>query len=431
MDLRIKNLKKGDRIDNQIFSKIKNAIKVQLNLSVKSLIIKQIINDRYYLIDIHYDFYNTKYSCLRGAIFDNIESKFFLVSDVLPKEEVVFTPLRGFYNDGTIYYRGYDGCVLRIFELDGSIIYSTNRCVDTRDKRIFTVKDSRTFEQIMKEVAGVNNDSEKAMFEGDNKNKIHFFLIVTKETYLFMQGDIEEKVFYVGSKSKYEIGPSKKLEFFRNFCNIKHFEPISITEANKILGFDIKRRVIDTRLDMENSGFVIRENLFPPTKTFLYSEGYQWRKFILGLKRSDKIVSIYLELKERYIKNITEYKEMFPYIKIIKEGENVKVIPLKYPEKLTKEQLEENLINCLYLVLPKSRKSEVFQLQKHINDTIREIATLIKENKIPNDEIYNPKIEDFLKRVSGRDIEEIEKIMKEETEGEIIYLLGRILKKFD
>jgi len=142
-------------------------------------------------------------------------------------------------------------------------------------------------------------------------------------------------------------------------------------------------------------------------------------------------VSIYLELKERYIKNISEYKQMFPYIKIIKEGENVKVMPLKYPEKLTNEQLEENLINCLYLILPKSRKSEVFQLQKHINDTIREIAALIKENKISNDEIYNPKIEDFLKRVSGRDTKEIEKIMKEETEGEIIYLLGRILNKFD
>lgn len=428
MDLKVKNFK-GERVEDNIFFKIREIIANQLGFFVKSFIIKQAINDRYYLLDIHYRYYNTKYSCLRGSIVDMKENKFFLVSDVLPNEEVVYTKLKDSGRDSNVvYYKGYDGCVLRIFELDGKIVYSTNRCIDTRNNKIFSVKDSRTFEQIMRQVAKVDDASEKAMFEADNKDKIHFFLIVTRETYLFMQGEIEEKVFYIGSKSKYETGSTKKLDLFRNFCDIKHFEPITTSEANKILGFEKKN--LDPRLDMENSGFVVRETRLPYSKTFLYSQGYDWRKSILGLKRSDKITNIYLELR-KFVNDIPRYKELFPYIRIVREGNNILVKSEKYPEYLTKQQLEENLINCLYLILPKTRKLEVFTLQNHIKDKMQHIAKLIKEHKIPMDKIYNRRIKEFIERASNKNEEGIVKLMEEETDGETVYLLGRILELFD
>jgi hypothetical protein len=433
MDLRVKNFKKGEYIDQKLFNEIRDCIRKQLNLRVKFFIVKQFVNDRYYLLDILLDFYNTKYSPLRGSIYDAQEKRFFLVSDVYPKEEVVYTPLREQTNDQNItYYRGYDGCVLRIFQIDGKIVFSTNRCINTRNNKIFSIKNSRTFGEIMKEVGGVNEENEKILFEGENKDKIHFFLIVTQETQLFMQGDIEEKVFYIGSKDKYEIGNTKKLNLLENFGKISHFEPITVSEANKILGFkDSCDRNIDPRLDMENSGFIIKETSKPYSKTFLYSEGYYWRKIILGLKRSDKIVSIYLELKDKYINNIQEYKRLFPYIKIIQDGGRKKVISLEYPKYLTKEQLEENLINCLFLILPKVRKMEVFTLREFIKDVIKKMAILIKKDEIPKDKIYNDRINEFLEVVKKEEkVEDIEKSL-ENLEGEIIYLLGRILGFFE
>lgn len=460
-------------VSQETYNKILEIINKTLKINIKTVFVKQVLDNRLYLIDVFYSrYYNSYYySQLRGSIVDVKEEKIFLLSDPYPKCYVAYTPLV-LSDSKERYYKGYDGCLIRMFQYNEEIYLSTNRCLNARSNRIFSLKDSRSFQDIMKNVGKLEPEKESIFFEGNYKDYIHFFIIVTKETYLFMQGSIEEKIIYLGSKPKYSLERSIRSKFIEDLCvnhtKIEIQKQLSIKEANEILGFkdvhNFNYSLVDQRLDTESPGFVIRENP-DNTKNFIFSEGYDWRKTISDVRKSDKILNIYLYLRSKYVGQ-QSYFDVFPYIKNIKllDDDKIEIQTEEFPEEISVQEMDENLLRCMYIIVPRTRRKEVSELKQasiklfndiadvlekeiknikivkeDVEETFREISNnteiiSVQESK-QNIIVYNKYIRELLEK-SKKIIEEINpperknKLIEllEDTNGETVYILGKILK---
>lgn len=418
---------KASMLDRSSTTKILSIVNSITGINLKKIYVKQCIDKRLYLLDIDQSFYDSpKYSFIRGSILDLKEGKFFLKCDTFPKSKIVYTPLINKKN--TIrFYKGYDGCTLRVFRYGEKIYYSTNRNLDAKDSRIYSFKDSRTFEEILR---ALNKDQylNEIFTNRSTRDMIHLFLIVSKETYLTVQGEIEEKVIYLGSKTKYSDNPPIIIKDIEE--KFDKLEDLTIQQANKVLGFsdpdgqpsDICNSIRnDKRLDIFSSGFVIKENRVSGKRTFFFSESYIWRRNLVGLRNSNKMLNVFIDLR-KYLNNLYLYKLTFPYIIDLDKLETK-----EYPDEISKEELEDNLVKCLYLIVPKHKKQEALEIRKAYKvfiDNLLERLDRIKDDDLDNS--FYGKVQELVMAIKDEKDKSKIKERIETCDSDVVYTLGRI-----
>jgi hypothetical protein len=402
---------------SEIRSNIINIINEITGLNLKKVYIRQNIDNKLYLLDIDQRLYDTRYSFIRGSILDIRKKEFFLKCEEFPRTKIVYTPLIN-KKKNTRFYRGYDGCILRVFEYNGKIYYSTNRSFDARNNKIYSFKESRTFNEIL-ESMGKRNSIDEIFGMKRFKDMIHLFLIISKETYLIMQGDIEEKIIYLGSKIKYSDNSHFIIEDVAE--KFERLGDLSIQEANSVLGFG-DNNIEDKRLDIFNTGFIVKENITTGKKTFLYSESYAWRRKLIGLKNSNNILNVFIEMR-KYLNDLNSYKNTFPYIVDIEKLETK-----EYPREIDRKELENNLVRCLYLIMPKHKKQEALGIKQVYENFINELSERLCN---VDDSIMNKifgRVLDFVEEIKNIGENNKSKIIEKLNacyDSEIMYVLGR------